>query len=73
MRFLTYLLDVICFVVGPAWLLGSIFDFHYMEVSGDNSIAVGYVYFDEARHGVAIGAALIAFGILRRNWAQKSG
>jgi hypothetical protein len=68
--FFTKLLDVICFVIGPTILVASIFNFDFREATGDNSIAVAYIYGNDARASIAIAVALISFGILRRNWRK---
>jgi hypothetical protein len=72
MTFEKKLLNVICFIIGPALLTANIFGFGFREAVGDNSIAVAYVYSSEARTGIAIGVALVAGGLLRKYWAQKS-
>lgn len=57
------LIDLICFVLGPALIISNIINFNHGYS--------GLTYSEEARINIGIGVALVAFGLLRKYWAKK--
>ena len=71
MKILSKILDLICFVVGTFITVFFIFSFTG-STSSELMGSHGAYYSQESKIGIALGIALICFGILRKYWARKS-
>ena len=64
---LNKLIDVSCFIAGPVLLAVNVVSFEASDYS-DSAI----YYPSDARFGIGLGIALIAFGILRIYWRKNN-
>jgi len=75
MNVLVKLLDLVTFVLGSVLLAAGLFNFSIVRVNDYNdnsvSVAVGYVYHNNAVVLVATGVGLIVLGFVLRSWRRR--